>query len=202
MNTIIEVGANLGTDTIKFLEHPDNIVYAFEPTVELQSILQSKFKDYPNFNLIPAAVDLTNSFKWFNVAGSADWGCSSLHEFQDDLENKWPDRPDFHTTHRYKVMTLRLDTFIQNYNIPRIDYLWIDAQGNDFNVLKSLGNCIDRVEQGKCEASLITDLYKNTDNRADDLELWLQKANFGTSRHLHGPGVSHEVDIHFYRTLH
>ena len=40
---VIEVGANKGTDTVKFLDAGD-IVYAFEPTPELILELKNKFK--------------------------------------------------------------------------------------------------------------------------------------------------------------
>jgi hypothetical protein len=98
---LIEVGANDGRDTARFLDDKNLAVYCFEPTVELQVILHNKFKSFDNFNLIPAAVDTENGFQWFNVAGLGDWGCSSLYEFSDNLEQTWPGRSDFNTTDRY-----------------------------------------------------------------------------------------------------
>ena len=44
---IIEVGANKGTDTIKFLNEGYK-VYAFEPTPELCVRLQNRFSNYKN----------------------------------------------------------------------------------------------------------------------------------------------------------
>ncbi|NDA03128.1 MAG: recombinase RecA [Burkholderiaceae bacterium] len=58
-------------------------------------------------------------------------------------------------------------------NIEQIDYLHIDAQGNDFNVLKSLGDKISIVVEGNIEAADKVDLYKGIDNRADDIRNYL-----------------------------
>lgn len=198
MNIIVEVGANNGNDTARFLESPENIVYCFEPTVELQLQLQQRFKNNENFHLIPAAVHIENGFQWFNIAGTADWGCSSLYEWTDDICQHIPDRPDFHFTDRYKVMTMRLDTFINLFNIPYINYLWIDAQGHDFNVLKSLGYKIDIVKEGKCEASIGNlELYKtNKGNDSAIIKEWLENRGFQCTIDHWGA----EVDVHFKNT--
>lgn len=195
MKTIIEVGANDGGHTNAFLSDNDSVVYSFEPTVELQLHLQSRFKNYSNFNLVSAAVDIVNGFKYFNIAGSGDWGCSSLFDFSDNIEILWPDRPDFKTTDRYKVMTIRLDTFCDLYNIVKIDYLHIDAQGNDFNVLKSLGDKINLVQEGQCEAALGVNLYKNTENNAFEIQKWLEEHGF----HVQFENPHQEVNINFKR---
>lgn len=193
MRTVIEVGANDGGNTRAFLDTPDTAVYCFEPTVELQLILQQKFKKYENFHLIPAAVHIQNGFEYFNVAGTSDWGCSSLYEFSENLETIWPNRPDFHRTDRYKVMTLRLDTFFDLYNIGEVDYLWIDAQGSDFNVLKSLGSKISNIKQGKCEAAHQVELYKTKDNNAFEIKRYMEANGFDVwFEHPH-----QEVDVHF-----
>lgn len=178
---IFDVGANDGGHTNKFLAQEGALVYAFEPTIELQNQLQKKFKNNNNFFLIPAAVDIENGFRYFNVAGTKDWGCSSLHEFTDNIDQLWPNRPDFHFTDRYKVLTLRLDTFCVLHNITQIDFLHIDAQGNDFNVLKSLGEKINLVQSGECEAALKVNLYKDTNNDAYEIKKWLEDKGFTVS---------------------
>lgn len=197
MKTVLEVGANKGTDTARWLRDRDNLVYAFEPTPELCTELWNKFSHDENFFLIPAAVDIENAWKIFNVAGQKDWGCSSLHEFSDDLNVTWPNRSDFKVTKKINVMCTRLDTFIKNYNIGTIDYLWIDAQGNDFNVLKSLGKYIKNVQSGKCEVSYTVELYKNTDNTINSVKPWLESNGFTVT--VTPDKTGKECDLHFKR---
>jgi hypothetical protein len=72
------------------------MIFCFEPTIELfTEFLYPKFKGNPRVKVFPFAVDLRNGFTKFNVAGQGDWGCSSIHEFSEDIHEKWQGRPDF-----------------------------------------------------------------------------------------------------------
>jgi FkbM family methyltransferase len=184
MKTIIEVGANSGTDTKKWIKDSSNRVFAIEPTPQLCSILWNKFSTYENFHLIQAAIDLDNGWRKFNVAGHGDWGCSSLYDFNTDLETTWPGRTDFKVTEKINVLCFRLDTILKISNINEIDYLWIDAQGNDFRVLQSLGDNIHNVKEGKCEVAYSVELYKDTSNRIDVVKPWLESKGFSVEVNL------------------
>ena len=196
-SVIVEVGANYGNDTENFVNNTNNEVWAFEPTPELIEHLLKRFEGRDNFNLIGKAVDTEETVRTFNIAGSRDWGCSSLYEFAEDIHEKWEGRPDFQVTHTVEVETIRLDTFINQNKIQRIDYLWIDAQGNDFRVLKSLGDKIDIVVKGKCEGAYTVDLYKTQENRVEDIVAWLQSNGFVCN--VVPDGVNKEADVHFVR---
>jgi len=193
---VFEVGANRGTDTTRFIGE-GSMVYAFEPTPELNLELKNKFRDNPLYMPVPLAVDIENRWTVFNIAGSADWGCSSIHEFNPNIHKEWGGRPDFNTTDRCRVMTIRLDTFMNVYNIPHIDYLWIDAQGNDFRVLQSLGDRIKDVREGRCEVALEVNLYSNVDNTHTSVVKWLEERGFATNVQPHGHRK--EADILFVK---
>lgn len=193
---VFEVGANKGTDTGRFISE-GSMVYAFEPTPELNLELKNKFRDNPLYMPVPLAVDLENRWTVFNIAGSSDWGCSSIHEFNPNIHQEWGGRPDFNTTDRCRVMTIRLDTFMNVYNIPHIDYLWIDAQGNDFRVLQSLGDRIKDVREGRCEVALEVNLYSNVDNTHTSVIAWLEQHGFATKVEPHGHRK--EADILFVK---
>lgn len=198
-SVIVEVGANYGNDTANFVNDKNNEVWAFEPTPELIEHLENRFRGHNNFHLIGKAVDIEETTKIFNIAGGGDWGCSSLYEFAEDIHEKWEGRPDFQITHKVEVQTVRLDTFVTVNSIEKIDYLWIDAQGNDFRVLKSLGDKIGIVVKGKCEGAYTVDLYKTEENRVEDIVAWLQ--NNGFSCNVVPDNVGKEADIHFSRNL-
>lgn len=196
MGIVIEVGANYGTDTMNFLNNGDS-VYAFEPTPELILHLQSKFKSNPNFHLVPMAADIENGWAQFNIAGGGDWGCSSLYDFTPDIHDKWQGRPDFNMTDSVTVMKIRLDTFMNLYNIQTVDYLWIDAQGNDFRVLQSLGDRVSDIINGKCEGAYTVDLYDGTINDVRIIKSWLNEQGFKTR--IQPDNVGKEADVHFWR---
>jgi FkbM family methyltransferase len=198
-SVIIEVGANYGNDTAHFVNDKNNEVWAFEPTPELIEHLSKRFANDKNFHLIGKAVDIEETTKIFNIAGGGDWGCSSLYEFSEDIHQKWEGRPDFQTTHTVEVQTVRLDTFIIENEIQQVDYLWIDAQGNDFKVLKSLGDKLSIVLKGKCEGAYTVDLYKTEGNRVEDIVDWLQSNGFSCT--VVPDNVGKEADVHFLRNL-
>jgi FkbM family methyltransferase len=202
MKTILDIGANDGKETFERANQNDCIVYAFEPAWELLSkYLWPMALQAQNLRIIPFAVDIENSFKTFNVAGNGDWGCSSLHEFSDDLETKWPGRLDFKKTHSYIVPTITLFHFCELYNINEIDFIEIDAQGNDFNVLKSLGDKISIVKEGVIEASNNVDLYKNVNNRKEDILFYLQTNGFEIIEESINDYLSAEVNIRFIKKI-
>lgn len=200
MNIIkFDIGANMGVDT-KGMASDGSTVYAFEPTHELLSkYLWPLSFGNPNIIVIPFAVDLENSFKKFNIAAHRDWGCSSLYDFADDIHERWPNRPDFNVTHSYKVPTITLKDFIELYNIPHIDYLHIDAQGNDLNVLMSLHDKVSIVKSGVVEASDKVDLYKGTSNSSDEIRNFLLSNGFKITHEETNDVVGAEINIHFER---
>ncbi len=198
MKTIIEVGANRGVDTRNFLSVAENRVFAFEPTLELMVYMNDQFKHFPNYFPMPMAIDIENGWKWFNIAGTEDWGCSSFYQFNPDIIEKW-NRPDFHFTNRYRVPTIRLDTFMEIYGVQEIEYLWIDTQGNDFRVLQSLGDKISLVKSGRCECALSFSLYSDVDNTHTSIVPWLQNHGFKVDVVPEKMSGDREGDVHFTR---
>ena len=197
MKIKIEVGANKGTET-KELASDGSIVYAFEPTYELliEHLWPLSYENQ-NIRILPFVVDSENSFKQFNVAGHWDWGCSSLYEFSDNLDKDWPGRVDFNKTHSYIVPTITLYNFCELYKIETIDFLHIDAQGNDFNVLKSLKDKISIVKEGVIEASNNVELYKNTNNKISDIREYLILNGFEIVKETINDAVAAEVNIYY-----
>lgn len=189
--TKIEVGANNGRDT-EMLASDGSTVYAFEPTHELLIQLWERFKENDNVKILPFAIDTRNDFATFKIAGQSDWGCSSLHDFSGDWE-----RFDFNVTHKYQVPTITLFDFCNLYNITKIDYLWIDAQGNDFNCLLSLKDKINFVEAGQCEVALTLELYANTNNHIKYVKPWLE--NHGFTVTVEPDPISAEANLKFTR---
>lgn len=191
-----EIGSNTGGDTDQFVDD-NSILYCFEPVHNLYVNLWERYKTKENVIVLPFAIDSENSFKNFNVSTVANQGCSSLNDFNSEIHDLWPGRPDFMFGDRYIVPTIRLDTFIKNYKIPHIDYLWIDAQGHDFNVIKSLGQKIAIVEEGRCEASHNVNLYSGTDNHYENIIQYLEGYNFKCEINLDQSGFGAECDIIF-----
>lgn len=71
-----------------------------------------------------------------------------------------------------------MDTFLNNTNIDFIDYFHCDAQGEDFNILKSFGDKIHTIQKGKIEVSLKDELYSNILNNVNDVSDFLNDSGF------------------------
>lgn len=179
-SVLFDVGANDGSNfAVVAASFPWIHVYAFEPTPILIDAMKRRFSKHKNFHVVPTAVGQEEGRTSFNVAGQGDWGCSSVLEFSDDVEKTWEGRNDLKFTDRIQVDMVRLDTYIRNNGIVRIDFLHIDTQGTDVGVLKSLGEELRCVRAGVIEVPQndAVMLYKNQHTRQEAVD-FLEKSGF------------------------
>jgi FkbM family methyltransferase len=197
---IIEVGANRGTETVRFLSDPDSFVYAFEPTPELLRHNLYPLQDqFSNLAVIPCGVSDFNGFAKFNIAGQSDWGCSSLNNFNEDLDKTWPGRNDFVITKKIFIPVTRMDTFIESMDIKNIDYFHCDTQGSDLKVLKSFGQKINILKAGVIETFKQNPLYKESCNRHQDAVDFLKNSGFTNLREESNDHYNNEFNLYFSR---
>ena len=195
---IFDVGANNGKSCYSYTADPENTVYAFEPTPRLLELcLYPKQRERPNYIVIPKAVTNYNGKATFNIAGQADWGCSSLYNFSPDLKATWPDRKDFVKTDQIEVECTRMDTFINEHNIKTIDHLHCDTQGNDLKVLESFGNKIDIIKTGVIEVYSRSPLYTNTGNSHFAAQKFLTEQGFLITKIKKVDRKARELNLYF-----
>lgn len=194
-----DCGANDGSSMIKYTNNPNNIVIAFEPTPKLVDELTLKYGHLENYIIIPKAVSNIEGKSKFNISGQGDWGCSSLNNFNDNLNDTWKGRTDFGVTESIDVDVIRLDNFIEEHCINSIEYLHCDVQGNDLEVLMGLGKYIHIVKRGIIEMPTRheTKLYKNQKYLMDDAIMFLLKNYFLISKIEPNDRFNNEVNIHF-----
>jgi FkbM family methyltransferase len=209
MKTIIEIGANNGLHTFDFVAQPDTFLYTFEPVPVLGDWLVQRLNEqgYKNYKLLRYAVSDTEGLQKFHLSDpGGNYGCSSLNDYTDNLNEVWPGRVDFMVSQTIDVRTIRMDTFIEQEGIEEIDYFHCDAQGNDFKVLQSFGKHLHKIKFGRVEAANTVSLYK-IDNSAESIMKWLNLNGFMiTAVHNHFqqpidiadlPNSTEEVDIYF-----
>lgn len=196
---VFDVGANDGRSCVQFSYDPQNTVYAFEPTPRFVEELSRGAR--PNYHVIPKAVSDVSGRMPFYISGNWDWGCSSLNHFNDNLDKTWPGRTDFRVTEVIEVDVIRLDDFMNENNIDHIDYLHVDVQGKDLEVLQSLGTKISSVNEGVIEmpTSHDTKLYKDQKYLDKDAIDFLEKNGFRVVRIEPNDGFGNEVNIRFSR---
>lgn len=173
---LFDVGANWGVDSLERTKTDSNIVtYAFEPTPRLVQHLREHSADFADryrvHGMAFSDYDGTASFK---VAAHADWGTSSLLEFNDNLHKTWPGRSDFYVDTEIEVEVHRFDTWYDETkpSFDKIDFFHCDTQGSDLKVLKGMGEYIHMIVEGVVEVpqSEEVKLYKGQHSKEEMLE--------------------------------
>lgn len=189
MKTFIDVGCALGTYAKNWLKVPDVRVFAFEPLMEWYMELRKLEAEEPRFQVFPFAICDKNRVAWFNVAEPKV--CSSLKEMAPQ-GSKW-----YMLVDKVTVPCWRLDTFCTEYKVDSIQYLKIDAQGSDLDVLKGLGDMIHRTDEVLVEAFLdgFEDIYVGQ-QKVQDVLTFMQGNGF---RFTAQRDDGNYTDLHFKR---
>lgn len=193
MKKIIEIGANMGTETLQFCAQPDTFVYTFEPVPITANYVVQQLQNagYSNYKMMRYAVSDTEGLQQFHLSDpGGNYACSSLNSFTENIHQLWPGRVDFKVTNTIDVQTIRMDTFIEQEGIDEIHYFHCDAQGSDFKVLQSFGKHINKVRMGRVEAANRVSLYQSNNNVWDIMK-WLNLNGFVILR----------VDDHFGKEI-
>jgi FkbM family methyltransferase len=176
MKTFFDVGANDGLDSLKYARNnPEDKVYAFEPNPYMIEILEKESKDLQNYNIIPVAVSDYEGSSNFNISKFYN-GLGSLLEWGKDAKNIWP-QFGLNFEEKIDVKVIKLETFIKENNITKIDYFHCDTQGSDLRVLKGLGEYIHIIEEGQVEATRRTNsLYENQNTIEETVRYLMEKS--------------------------
>lgn len=183
---IFDVGANSGSSFSVLPKIAAKVkIYAFEPTPELADVIDRRFQGLTNYHLTRKAVGENPGMTTFNVSDGNDGGCSSLLEFAENVSETWPGRTELKVDRRLEVEVVRLDGFVKEHKIERIDFIHIDTQGTDLSVLRSLGSDLDKVQAGVIEVpqSETVKLYKNQHSREEAIS-FLESNGFKITRNV------------------
>jgi FkbM family methyltransferase len=119
--TMLDVGAHQGYALSPFLDRGWT-VYAFEPDPANRAILASRC---PNATIDPRAVSEVDGEEVSLFTSDVSTGISSLSPF--------------HETHAATatVQTVRLDTYLREHNVAKVDFLKTDIEGFDLFALRT-----------------------------------------------------------------
>jgi FkbM family methyltransferase len=133
---IFDVGANIGQSAKKYLDSfPKSQIYCFEPVKETFGILQENFKKSDRIHCFRLA------FGAFKRAGEM-----ALQGTPDTFFLLDPSKHDSLNADvvREKVRIETLDEFCSGRQIKRINFLKIDTEGGDLDVLKGAEAMLDQ----------------------------------------------------------
>jgi len=136
IETIVEAGASDGVDTLELINYfPEAKIYALEPVKDQFMHLKRKFKGIDNVFLINKALDNQISKKKIYVGEDSGYlqgqGSSSL------LKPQMHEKifPEIKFEKFETIETITLTELLKEFRISKIDLLWLDIQGKEFDVL-------------------------------------------------------------------
>ncbi len=130
---IVDVGANDGAMISRALfEFPNAKIYAFEPSPEPLAKLQLAFRNDKRVSIQPFACGNSSGLVTLNI--TRDPYCSSLLRPSELGTHFYGDRYD--VVQQVTVPRVSLDDWARDNKVARIDFLKIDTQGHDLEVLR------------------------------------------------------------------
>ena len=160
---ILEIGGHYGEDTLRFHKFfPNTQIYSFEPDPRNIEIFKKTCQNIDNISLIEKAVcDKTDKILDFYMSYK-DEGEEILQDKYKyiGIENykklklnnsgssslKKSNRIDLINSDKINVNTIRLDDWIINNNIDIIDFIWIDVQGAEKEVIEGCEKVMNRIK--------------------------------------------------------
>jgi FkbM family methyltransferase len=203
---VLDVGSFNGDDGLAWYTKGYNVI-AFEPKRDLYESLAAKMQHLatrtPYFHVVNKAVSLTDGEVDFHLCAAG--GASSILPFKSDpeLDKHWtPRRTDMrYSGVSYKVSSTRLDPFLEEAGLANepIEYLHVDAQGVDLDVLKSLGRYIANVQAGVVETCYQLDkaIYATQTDDVQGVWKWLTEQGFTVDRIQPNDDTKCECNVYF-----
>lgn len=177
----------------------DLTIFGFEPHPEnVNSIRRTMPSHYRAFNLLPCALS-SKEGTWPLFCTEGDAGCSSLYEpIEAGLHLKIERKVD--------VPVFRLDSFFALWpwdRFPLIEYIKIDAQGSDLDILKSAGKYLQEgVAVVTAEAGKDDDQYRGTNNSEEVMDAFMTGLNFVRIREHKSPSYARDQTYVNQKFLH
>ena len=161
IKTILEIGGHYGEDTLRFYKFfPRSQIYSFEPDPRNRKIFNKTCQGIDSIHLIESAVsDKHNELVSFYMSYSEFTGTmQTKYNFIDkkdyiqlQLNNsgssslKQSTRTDLQLSTQITVPSVRLDKWCIDNKIDSIDFIWIDVQGAEKQVIEGCLDILDKI---------------------------------------------------------
>jgi len=183
---ILEAGAFLGNDTKKLCSlWPKGFIYAFEPFLS-------------NFNKVKQSVQGFKNVKLYNCALSDFIGSSSFFVNQQNPGASSLFTPiTFSYNYQKEPITVNcvtLDYWATQNNVDHIDFIWLDVEGAELNVLKAGENILRTVKVIHVEVNF-KEFWKDI-ALFKELRQWLEEKKFRIVWR-NTPSENHQANVLF-----
>ncbi len=175
-----DVGCHLGNYSDMVINnYPEASIFMFEPQKKIFDKIKYKYEKNPNIKVSNLAVSNKKSFQnlyinKFDVASTL-----SKINLQDDLLKKrasiFGEEPSKMIDEIQNIETIKLDEFIKDKDIKKIDLIKIDTEGHEYEVLDGLKENINKVSYVLIEFQSNKIFSSYNPKKIDD---FLKKNNF------------------------
>lgn len=143
INYILNLGCRDGSEAIQFSTiFPNAKIISVEANPNQIQVIKSNIKDYPNIEIFNFGASNEDAELDFNVSSTVNIGNSSFLKTNGNYDNY--EKMAFHAP--IKVKTKRLDNFLKEQQVPKIDILFMDIQGFEGKAIQGLGDYINNVK--------------------------------------------------------
>ncbi len=126
---IVDIGANVGYFSLAtFSNFKNATVYAFEPHPYCFNVLKDYQKEFKNYswNIVNKAVGGENGELYLNTSSTDEFTTmSSIFKGKNNNEG-------------FSVEVIKLDSFIDKEKIEAIDFIKLDCEGSEYDILYAL----------------------------------------------------------------
>lgn len=134
---IFDVGAHHGQTSIMYSKlFKNGLIYSFEPYAESFKYLSTKVKRYDNIK--PFNVALGNKIGKSKFYINPSSPTNSLLPTDAKAPQIWGDGL-LESTDQTEVDVVTIDSFVEKYEIKRVDILKLDTQGTEYQIIEGAG---------------------------------------------------------------
>jgi FkbM family methyltransferase len=170
---IVEAGAHNGSETLGMsAAMPGCTIHAFEPVPAVFAKLTERTKDLQNVRRYPLALGERNTSSPMFVSSGGTDASSSLLRPKEHLNVS----PHVRFESTIDVRTVTLADWARENNVSRVDFFWLDMQGNELAALRGAGDLLDTAAAIYTEVNLI-ELYEGAP-LYHDVRTWIETRGF------------------------
>jgi FkbM family methyltransferase len=175
---VVDVGARDGINELWDNLSPDSVIIAFEPDTEEYNKLQ---KRYLKRSAALPAVRMQPEALWHEIGQATLYqtrkaDCSSLFRPNRGLLDRFANDKRFDVVKEHGISLARLDQVLERNGLEAIQFLKIDTQGTELNILKGAGAYLQQCLGVQCEVEF-QPLY-DTQPLFGDVDAFLRYAGF------------------------
>jgi FkbM family methyltransferase len=170
---MIDAGAHIGADSIEFARlFPEFTIHAFEPIPAIYERLVNNTRHHRQIHCYPYALSGRRGVREMHISNGASDASSSLLAPKSHLI----DHPDVYFVDSCAVECETLDGWALASAVKNIEFLWLDLQGCELEVLRASPAVLAGVRAIHTEVS-VRETYSGG-SLYPDLKTWLQSRGF------------------------